>query len=157
MQPGQRVPACLPCMRPLGIQSPTLLWHSLTWNWVFKSTWYKCIMISLESQSLNSLCLSQRYHPINLKYMHVNMQDLKQKRASYNSIQKCLTPVNFESFFFLFFFFFFQDRVSLYSPGCPGTHFVDQTGLKLRNPPASAPQVLGLKACATTARQILSP
>jgi hypothetical protein len=32
----------------------------------------------------------------------------------------------------------FQDRVSLYSPGCPGTHFVDQAGLELRNPPASA-------------------
>jgi hypothetical protein len=27
---------------------------------------------------------------------------------------------------------------SLYDPGCPGTHFVDQAGLKLRNPPASA-------------------
>jgi hypothetical protein len=38
----------------------------------------------------------------------------------------------------------------LYRPGCPGTHSVDQTGLKLRNPPASASQVLGLKACATT-------
>jgi hypothetical protein len=35
-------------------------------------------------------------------------------------------------------FFVFQDRVSLYSPGCPGTHSVDQAGLKLRNPPASA-------------------
>jgi hypothetical protein len=41
-------------------------------------------------------------------------------------------------------------RVSLYSPGCPGTHFVDQAGLKLRNPPASASRVMGLKACATT-------
>jgi hypothetical protein len=50
----------------------------------------------------------------------------------------------------LFFFFIFQDRVSLYSPGCPGTHFVDQAGLKLRNPPASASRVLGLKACTTT-------
>jgi hypothetical protein len=30
----------------------------------------------------------------------------------------------------------FRDRVSLYSPGCPGTHFVDQTGLELRNLPA---------------------
>jgi hypothetical protein len=39
----------------------------------------------------------------------------------------------------------------MYSPGCPGTHFVDQAGLELRNPPASASQVLGLKACATTA------
>ena len=32
----------------------------------------------------------------------------------------------------------FRDRVSLCSPGCPGTHFVDQAGLELRNPPASA-------------------
>ena len=48
-------------------------------------------------------------------------------------------------------FLVFRDRVSLYSPGCPGTHFVDQAGLELRNPPASASQVLGLKACATTA------
>jgi hypothetical protein len=45
--------------------------------------------------------------------------------------------------FFFFFFWFFQDRVSLYSPG---THFVDQAGLELRNLPASASQVLGLKA-----------
>jgi hypothetical protein len=44
----------------------------------------------------------------------------------------------------------FRDRVSLCSCGCPGAHFVDQAGLKLRNPPASASQVLGLKACATT-------
>jgi hypothetical protein len=52
------------------------------------------------------------------------------------------------TFFFSFFFFLvFRDRVF---PGCPGTHSVDQAGLKLRNPPASASQVLGLKACATT-------
>jgi hypothetical protein len=38
----------------------------------------------------------------------------------------------------IFFFFFSQDRVSLCSPGCPGTHSVDQTDLELRNPPASA-------------------
>jgi hypothetical protein len=48
-----------------------------------------------------------------------------------------------------------RDRVSLYSPGCPGTHFVEQAGLELRNPPASASQVLGLKVCATTARLLL--
>jgi hypothetical protein len=55
-------------------------------------------------------------------------------------------------FFFFFFFFFlvFAYRVSLYSPGCPGTHFVDQAGLELRNLPASASRVLGLKECATT-------
>jgi hypothetical protein len=50
------------------------------------------------------------------------------------------------------FVFIFRDRVSLYSPGCPGTHFIDQAGLELRNPPASASQVLGLKVCATTTR-----
>jgi hypothetical protein len=62
--------------------------------------------------------------------------------------------------FFLFFvclfwfwflvFWFFGDRVSLYIPGCPGTYFLDQAGLELRNPPASVSRVLGLKACTTT-------
>jgi hypothetical protein len=47
--------------------------------------------------------------------------------------------------FFCFVFLFFQDRVSLYSRGCPGTHSVDQAGLELRNPPASASQVKGIK------------
>jgi hypothetical protein len=60
-------------------------------------------------------------------------------------------------FLFLFFvclfgWLVFQDRVSLCSSGYPGTHSVDQAGLELRNPPASASQVLGLKACTTTAR-----
>jgi hypothetical protein len=50
------------------------------------------------------------------------------------------------------FSFGFRDRVSLCSPGCPGTHSVDQAGLELRNPPASASQVLGLNACTTSAR-----
>jgi hypothetical protein len=50
---------------------------------------------------------------------------------------------------FFVLFFVFRDRVSLCRPGFPGTHFVDQAGLELRNSPASASQVLGLKACAT--------
>jgi hypothetical protein len=59
--------------------------------------------------------------------------------------------LGFISFFlFVCFFFVFRDRVSLCSPGCPGTHSVDQAGLDLRNSPASASQVLGLKTCATT-------
>ena len=65
-----------------------------------------------------------------------------------------LSPISFLSFFcvcFVLFVSVFRDRVSLYSPGCPGAHSVDEAGLKLRNPPASASQVLGLKACATTA------
>jgi hypothetical protein len=48
---------------------------------------------------------------------------------------------------FVCLFSFFRDRVSLYSPGCPGTHSVDQTGLELRNSPASDSPVLVLKAC----------
>jgi hypothetical protein len=50
------------------------------------------------------------------------------------------------SFLFVLFCFVFQDRVSLCSPGCPGTHSVEQASLELRNPPASTSQVLGLKA-----------
>jgi hypothetical protein len=56
--------------------------------------------------------------------------------------------------FIYLFIFGFQDRVSLYSLGCPGTHFVDQAGLKLRHPPVSASQVLGLKVCTTTAQLV---
>jgi hypothetical protein len=52
--------------------------------------------------------------------------------------------------FYSFFFLVFQDRVPLCSPGSPGTHSVDQAGLKLRNLPASASQVLELKSCTTT-------
>jgi hypothetical protein len=57
---------------------------------------------------------------------------------------------NREKGFLFLFFCFFRDRVSLCSLGCPGTHFVDQAGLELRDPPASASQVLELKACTTT-------
>jgi hypothetical protein len=35
-------------------------------------------------------------------------------------------------FCFVLFCFVFQDRVSLYSPGCPGTHSVGQAGLELQ-------------------------
>jgi hypothetical protein len=33
-----------------------------------------------------------------------------------------------------------------------GAHYVDKAGLQLRDLPASASQVLGLKVCATTAQ-----
>ena len=45
----------------------------------------------------------------------------------------------------------FYETAFLCSPGYPGTHSIDQAALKLRNLPASAFQVLGLKACSTTA------
>jgi hypothetical protein len=47
---------------------------------------------------------------------------------------------------FFFFFFWLFETGFLCSPGCPGTHSEDQAGLELRDPPASASQVLGLKA-----------
>jgi hypothetical protein len=59
-------------------------------------------------------------------------------------------PKGLQTSWLVHFFFGFRDRVSLCSPGCPGTHSVDQTGLELRNLPASASWMLGLKACATT-------
>lgn len=50
---------------------------------------------------------------------------------------------------------FFQGGVSLYyNPDCPGTHFVSQADLKLRDPSAFASQLLELKVCTTTALQI---
>jgi hypothetical protein len=72
-----------------------------------------------------------------------------------NVIVQILFTLFFLFLFFILFYLFifgFLRQVSLCSPGCPGTHFVDQAGLELRNLPASASQVLGLKACATTAR-----
>ena len=45
---------------------------------------------------------------------------------------------------FSFLFFIFRDRVSLYTPGCPGTHSVDQAGFELRNLPASTSQSAGI-------------
>jgi hypothetical protein len=48
------------------------------------------------------------------------------------------------------------DRVSLCSPGCPGTHSIDQAGLELRHLLVSASRVLGLKACTTPAGLVCS-
>jgi hypothetical protein len=47
---------------------------------------------------------------------------------------------------------FWRQGFPLCSYGCPGIHFVEQAGLELRNLPASASQVLGLKASTTTAQ-----
>jgi hypothetical protein len=60
--------------------------------------------------------------------------------------------VSFKSFFVVAavcFVLFSRDRVSLCSPGCPGTHSVDQAGLKTQTSAASASLLLGLKACVT--------
>ena len=61
----------------------------------------------------------------------------------------CLNILTFCGGLFVWFGLVFRDRVSPNSPVCPGTHFVDQDGPELRNPSASASQVLGLKVYAT--------
>ena len=48
----------------------------------------------------------------------------------------CLSLVSFETMF-------------LCSPCSPGVHSVDHAGLELKDPPASASRVLGLKVCTT--------
>jgi hypothetical protein len=58
----------------------------------------------------------------------------------------------FWGFFFFFFFGFLETGFLCVDLGSPGSHSVDQAGLKLRDPPASASRVLGLKVCTTTAR-----
>ena len=93
------------------------------------------------------------------------ISSLARKEILPRSFQNITSSSQFSQFFFfgggggwcfalfcfcLFVFLVFQDRVSLCSPGCSGTHSVDQAGLELRNSPVSASQVLGLKACATT-------
>jgi hypothetical protein len=96
-------------------------------------------------------CWYHRQAPPHLVYAVLGIDSLVLRMLSGRS-------TGLASFFVLFLFvclfvclfvFIFRDRVSLYSPGCPGTHFVDQAGLELRNPPASASRVLGLKASAT--------
>lgn len=51
--------------------------------------------------------------------------------------------------FFFFILFFAQDRVSLCSLACLGSH-CDQTGCELRDLPVFASQVQELKVCTTT-------
>jgi hypothetical protein len=63
----------------------------------------------------------------------------------FNAVPQVVVTPAIKLLLFLFVcFLFFRDRVSLCSPGYPGTHYVDQAGLELRNPPASISQVLGL-------------
>ena len=55
-------------------------------------------------------------------------------------------------FFVLYLFLFFNTGFFCIALAVLELIFVDQAGLELRNPPASASQVLGLKVCATTAQ-----
>jgi hypothetical protein len=52
-----------------------------------------------------------------------------------------------ESFYLFVFYLIFLRQGSLCHPRHHGTHFVDQAGHQLRDSPASASWLLGLKAC----------
>jgi hypothetical protein len=71
--------------------------------------------------------------------------------------KKCLKLLTISTFFLFYFFIFYFIYLFIFSETgflCIGLAVlkVDQAGLKLRNPLASASQVLGLKVCATTAQ-----
>jgi hypothetical protein len=115
-----------------------------------------------------AICRMRRKMPtFTLPWWNLGLLLLVRHRCSFRKRKNCCVKyglgkglVSWGFFCFVLFcfvfgvvwFLVFGDRVSLYNPDCPGTHFVDQGGLKLRNPSASASRVLGLKACATTAR-----
>ena len=54
-------------------------------------------------------------------------------------------------FFWVLFFWFFKTGFLCVALAVLELTSIDQAGLELRNPPASASQVLGLKACTTSA------
>jgi hypothetical protein len=89
-------------------------------------------------------CFESSVSPISL-YLFLNFLSILIAFAKFNQIKQIhrlnelfpLFQMLHDLNYFLF-CFVFRDRVSLCSPGCPGTHFVDQAGLELRNPPASA-------------------
>jgi hypothetical protein len=68
-----------------------------------------------------------------------NSTDCLLEQPAHNrwAISSALTCQGFILFHFI--------EVSPCSPGCPGTLYVDQAGLELTDPPASASSVLGLK------------
>jgi hypothetical protein len=76
-------------------------------------------------------------------HRHTHTHTRKEFKCSHQAMEQTMFQLD------IFFFFVFWDRVSLCSPGCLGTHSVEQAGLELRNLPASASWVLGLKVCAT--------
>jgi hypothetical protein len=97
-----------------------------------------------------------RLHLQNHRRRNQSLRGYKETRFTFYSNPYLRTTPKKTFFCFLVFvlfcfFVFFRDRVSLCGPDCPGTHSVDQAGLELRNLPASASQVLGLTAWATTA------
>jgi hypothetical protein len=130
--------------------------NTSVWSWNLLEGSGPCLLRGLmpflishiPSSSANSgIQVAPSWHPLIYCGPHSSVQSLPVPASE--TVFIATSPARTPSLFYLV----FRDRVSLYSPGCPGTHSVDQAGLELRNPPASASRVLGLKACATTAWQ----
>jgi hypothetical protein len=68
-------------------------------------------------------------------------------KSSQCSLSHLSSPLNL----LLFFVLVFWDKISLCSPGCLGTHSVDQAGLELRNSPVCLPSA-GIKGMCHHAR-----
>ncbi|GAB1291531.1 NAD-dependent protein deacylase sirtuin-5, mitochondrial [Apodemus speciosus] len=100
------------------------------WEYMTKSSWLKPCPLSKRLNNFHSCA-------INFSRDEWEWLNLVQR-----SLDRKLTLENYRSLVAV--------EVSLCSPGCPGTHSVDQAGLQLRNLPASASQALGLKMCVTT-------
>jgi hypothetical protein len=105
---------------------------------------HKLFSQSLQLTDLFKLYISQFTMLQIIKFLGINVSVLLLKYI-----------LNFLLFWFFFVLFCFFETGFLCISGCPGTQSVNQAGLKLRNPPASASQVLGLKVCTTTPGQLL--
>lgn len=74
----------------------------------------------------------------------------EENTSEYDSnIEEYVMVTHVTSFLFMLFalwvlLFVLFLRWSLQSSACPGTHFIDQAGLRLRDPPPSASQCWGL-------------
>jgi hypothetical protein len=99
-------------------------WFGLVWFGFFFKAQFVCVALAVLELSVDQAGLELRNSPASVS------QVLELKAWA-------TTAWHFGCFCF-FLFLVFRDRVSLCSLGCPGTHFVDQAGLTLRNLPASA-------------------
>ena len=130
----------------LVLNSPTYQFFTssryLNWERFFHFLLFFCGGVS--SQDRVSLCNSGCLRTLSIDQAGLELRDQSTRLCLPVLGLKVCTTTAQQVFFFVW--LVFGDRVSLCSPGCPGTHSVDQAGLKLRNSPTSASQVLGLKA-----------
>jgi hypothetical protein len=154
MSPGLLCLTVASNWRSSSVPSPPLppLTHQCQHMWYLLVWWYSNDILEMEyyySFDLSFFMAKDSKHFFLMYFWLFVLLHLK-------SVCRVYLLIYFILFFlFIYLFIYFWDRVSLCSPGCPGTHSVTQAGLELRNSPASASQVLGLKVCATTPGYLL--